>query len=348
MDINTGYQSRFSWERELAPKQFYLNYSSAAVREERVSALASIMTDTDKSRGILNSFTGEIKDGHHQIQAFSGDYSEAFTFWSDREITEEMLQSQKTIGRKLRALTESSSSPKERERMEYLTSHVEFLSPFAESWRQAIKLHKLLQEALELKKGGEQEKARSLVSSSGVPLWITLARNTREALLAIQRIVSDRNDLGTLASMHNKFERLALVRLRLSMKEFLGELPDEVEKIYQEVMRPDNEAVPRLFIPTRPAMLEAGKRCLITAVAPGPRGVIEVNLYTKISGGITWKAQSMKLKGRRTYEGYIGPVPAQVSFLDYYAEAKLAGHASSADLTAPLEAPDYYYSVTVI
>jgi len=57
----------------------------------------------------------------------------------------------------------------------------------------------------------------------------------RETFLSVQDYVSTRNDLGTLASMHNKYERLALFRLKASMKEFLGEVPPEVEKLYDEV-----------------------------------------------------------------------------------------------------------------
>ena len=59
----------------------------------------------------------------------------------------------------------------------------------------------------------------------------------REVFLDYQEIVSTRNDLGQLASMHNKYERLALYRLRASMKEFLGELPPEVERSFAEAAR---------------------------------------------------------------------------------------------------------------
>ena len=66
---------------------------------------------------------------------------------------------------------------------------------------------------------GDGDAAREKVRGEGVPLWLRLAPSVRSTVLAFQRIVATRPDLGTLASMHNKFVRLALVRLRLARKE---------------------------------------------------------------------------------------------------------------------------------
>ena len=113
------------------------------------------MNDADKNRKILNSFTGEIKNGHHQIQGFSGDYNEAFTFWEERKITDAVLRSQKEVAAELKKFRDASASPEERERLQYLLSHIDFLSPFADSWKQAHQLHVLIQDALKLKRGGQ-------------------------------------------------------------------------------------------------------------------------------------------------------------------------------------------------
>lgn len=348
MDINTGYQARFSWNKDDVPARYFQEYGNALVRTTRAEKFAHLMTDMDKNRLILDSFTGEIKDGHHQVQAFSGDYSEAFTFWSNNKISDEVLNSQKAVAQTLRELTDKADSLKEKERLEYLTKHIEFLSPFAESWRLAMEIHKNLQEALKLKRAGQLEQAKTLVQSSCVPLWISLAYKTREALLDIQRIVSDRNDLGTLASMHNKFERLALIRLRLSIKEFLGELPESVEEVFRYVTRPDTDAKPRLFIPTRPGMLERGKQVRIFAVAPGPQEVASVDLYFKPAGRESWESKRMELSGRRTFVGYLGPIEDDISLYEYYAEVTFAGSDIEPPLTAPLEAPKYVYKLTII
>ena len=69
--------------------------------------------------------------------------------------------------------------------------------------------------------------------------------------------------------MHNKYERLALYRLRASMKEFLGELPPEVERSFAESREPDGKAAPRAFVPTRPTVLRKGERVRINVVVPG-------------------------------------------------------------------------------
>ena len=99
-----------------------------------------------------------------------------------------------------------------------------------------------------------------MAQNEGVPLWLKLAPQVRAAMLAFQQIVATRNDLGTLASMHNKFVRIALVRLRLSIQEWLGELPPETEKLMEEVTGPDVSAPVRLFLPTRPTLLGKGER----------------------------------------------------------------------------------------
>ena len=109
--------------------------------------------------------------------------------------------------------------------------------------------------------------------------------------------------IGALASMHNKYERLALFRLRLSMKEFLGELPPETEKLWDEVRRPDPNAAQRVFIPTRPTLLRAGERVRVFAVAPGRGKVSRVSLYFRTSGSEKWNQRSMTLVGRRTFVG---------------------------------------------
>ena len=50
-----------------------------------------------------------------------------------------------------------------------------------------------------------------------------------------------------------------MYRLRASMKEFLGELPPEVERLFAEVREPDAKAAPRAFVPTRPTVLRKGE-----------------------------------------------------------------------------------------
>ena len=103
--------------------------------------------------------------------------------------------SQKQVAEELRALAAPATTA-EGERLNYLTRHIEFLTPYAESWSLAYHLHQVLQQAVELKKAGKAEEAREKVRVEGVPLWLKLAPLVREALLDFQEIVSTRNDLG--------------------------------------------------------------------------------------------------------------------------------------------------------
>ena len=194
MDADAGLQSRYSWDKALQPEGFFKAFAAAQVRAPRAANLAKVLDDTDRERLILCSFTGEIEDGHHQIHEYSGDYSEAFRFWLGYDPPPEVMKSQAKVAATLRELTESASSPAERERLNYLARFVEFLVPYSESWMLASRLHQILQQALELRKQGKAEEARQKVMAEGIPLWLKLAPLVREALLDFQEIVSTRND----------------------------------------------------------------------------------------------------------------------------------------------------------
>jgi hypothetical protein len=346
-DANAGFQARYSWEKTLQPAEYYRAYSRALARPPAAEKLAEILNETDRDRRILCSFTGEIKDGHYQIHEYSGDYDEAFQFWNGYEPPQEIKVAQKELAQQLRALAGPLESA-EHERLNYLARHVEFLVPYAESWSLAFRLHQVLQQAAELKKQGKAEDAGQKVRADGVPLWLKLAPLVREALLDFQGIVSTRNDLGTLASLHNKYERLALFRLRASMKEFLGELPSDVERVCEEVRRPDLQAAPRVFIPTRPTSLRPGDRLRIFAVALGGQEATRVTLFTRSASAEKWQAGAMKLVGRRTFVTEIETAPTAAPLLDYYVKAEFRVEGTASAATAPLEAPARFYTVTLL
>jgi hypothetical protein len=348
VDANAGFQSRYSWDKALQPAQYFRAFSAVQARTPRATKLAQVLEETDRERRILCSFTGEIKDGHHQIHEYSGDYNEAFQFWNGYEPSAEVRKSQVEVAKALRELTEAASSSAERERLDYLARHVEFLVPYSESWSLAYHLHQVLQQALELKKQGNPDEARKKVMAEGVPLWLKLAPLVREVFLQFQEIVSTRNDLGTLASMHNKFERLALFRLRASMKEFLGELLPETEKLLEEVRRPEPKASPRVFIPTRPTFLRQGETVRLFAVAPGGNKVTQVSLFTRVTGTEGWEAKAMSLVARRTFTAELKAPQAAKPLLDYYVEAAFVKEDGKLRTTAPLEAPQRFYTVTML
>lgn len=352
MDINAGFQSRYSWESPYTAEEHYQKYAQALVRQPAAKKVAQILNEADRDRRILCTFTGEIKDGHHQTHEYSGDYNEAFQYWNGYEPSMEVKESQTKVAADLRALTAPAWTA-EGERLNYITRHVEFLIPYSEAWSAAFALHKVLEKAAALKKDSKADEARDAVLREGIPLWLKLAPLVRESFAAVQDYVTTRNDLGTLASMHNKYERLALFRLRASMKEYLGQLPPEVEKLYEEVHRPIATSTPRLFIPTRPTLLRQGESVRIFAVAvEHPTHAHEVRLFTRLSGASQWVSSPMKHVGRQTYQGELKAPPGGSTFLDYFvrATARDAGvhpHLGDRSLSAPREAPGHFYTVTL-
>ncbi len=349
MDVDAGFQAANSWDKGLAPGQFFQRFASAQARAPRAAALAKVLEDTDRDRLILCSWTGKLKkDGHSEVNEYSGDYAEGFTFWDDHVPSEGILKSQAGVARQLRALTDAASSPAEHERLNYLARFVEFLTPYSQSWTLAHNLHLKLQQASELKKQNKAAEARQLILTEGVPLWLQIAPKVHEVFADYQEIVSTREDQGQLASMHNKYERLALDRLRASMKEFLGELPPEVEQAFAESREADAHAAPRAFVPTRPTVLRKGEHVHINVVVPGPAKVVRATLFTRSQDTHTWSSAPMKLVERRTYTADLPWRESAGPLLDYYVAAEVEAGGTKKIITTPPEAPQRFYAVTLL
>ncbi len=315
VDPTAGFLARFSWDENLTPADHYRNYSRTQAAGSRADRLAQVLTETDRDRKLLCTFTGDYKDGHAVTREFAGDYGEGFTFWNDYAPEPSVMNSQKQVAAALRALTDETGSSAERERLDYLTGHVEFLVSYAQAWTLAHQAHQVLQAAAGLKKNGEADAAAHKVRSEAVPLWLQLTPEVRSAMLRFQSIVSTRNDLGTLASLHNKFVRLALVRLRLSMKEYVGQLPTETEDLLRQVTRPDPQATERLFIPTRPSLLSRDERVRLTIVSTAGG---KVRLHTRARGTEQWNESPASSVARKTFEATLGPFPSGAEFAEYY------------------------------
>lgn len=343
VDPTVGFQSRASWEKEIKPAAYYQSYASSLARPGRAGQLAQILDDADRERRLLCTCPVQL-NGRSQHQEFASDYDEGFVFWKGYAIPESLIQSQKEVASALQGLVSASSSPAERARLEYLSKHVALLVPYADAWVAASRLHQLIQQAVELKRGGKAQEARAKVEAEGIPLWVTVATKVREVILDFQQIVSTRNDLGTLASMHNKLVRLALVRLPASIKEVLGELPETVRQIQAEAAQPDQSGGSRLIVPARPTILFKGESVRLSAVVPGPEPSAGVNLFTRLSGTKNWIRTPMSCAGRQTYAVQLGPFPDVASMADYYVEVDLSAFKK---LTAPFEAPIQTYTLTL-
>lgn len=348
MNANTGFMARYAWQKPLRPEVYYQHFAGALARAPRAAKLAETLNSTDRDRLILSSWSGKIVDGHHQIHEYSGDYDQAFQYWNGYEPPESVKQSQAKVAQELRSLTNEASSPAEYERVNYITRHVEFLVPYSDSWGAAFHLYQVLEKADNLRKAGKKEEAKAMVQTEGLPFWLKIAPEVREAILDFQEVVSTRNDLGTLASMHNKYERLALFRLPASMKEFILDLPPEVQKASDEALAPDSEAHPRVFIPTRPTVLDPGEYVRIFAVAIGGREVNTPDLFSRRTSSGAWSSTSMTRVGRRTFTAEMAAANGEGPLLDYYVRAEFNTSGGKLTACAPIEGPHRFYTITLV
>lgn len=343
VDPTAGFQARFSWQERPTPAIYYQAYARTQAAGERGQKLARLLDDIDRNRSILSTYGGEGADGHAIQRQYSGDYSEAFSFWRDFAPEPAILESGKKAAASMRAIAGQAQSPAEQERLQYLARFVEFLVPYADAWNLAQRLHNVTREASAMKKSGDAAGARSKVAADAVPVWLELAPKVRRVMLLYQSIVATRNDQGQLASMQNKLVRLALVRTRLAMKEFLGDLPSQVETLYRQMIAPDPAAKPRIFLPTRPTLFAKGERVRLLIVIPGAAAVAGVTLHTRLRGG-EWTAHPAGLLGRKTYAATLGPFATTSEMVEYYVTAE----ADRTRLIAPLSAPAAGYTATLV
>jgi hypothetical protein len=348
MDVNANFQSRYSWDRDLSAAEYFRTFGALQTREPRGRQLAELLDAIERDHLILCTEKDDSLPGLYKFTRYSGDYHDVFVPGLGFEPSEKMKKSQMEVVRQLHALTAAASSPEERERLNYLTAYVETFVPYAESWSVGAQLHKVLERAAKLKKDGQTEAARQLVLAEGVLLWLKMAPLVRETLLVYQNIVSTRSDLGQLVSMHNKYERIALYRYKASIKEYLKELPPEMEKAFTEARLPDPKVTPRVFIPTLPTLLDEGGRLRISAVVVGGEKVLRATLFTRLAGAVRWTGRPMKLLGRRTYQCELQKPAVAGLWLDYYVQAEVEGREGRIQLTVPVEAPTRTYTVTLI
>jgi hypothetical protein len=261
------------------------------------------------------------------VQAeLSGDYSEAFNYESSQPDLA-LLSMQRKVAERFREIAGEASSPTEKERLGYFSGFVGLMVPYCDALELAHEVGGILTEATKLRADSKEDDARELVLSKGVPLWLTMAPLVRQTMLTYQNIVSTRNDQGQLASMQNKFVRISLERLRLSIKEFLGELPAEVNQAYESAITAKSACSTRVFMPTRPSLLAAGDTVRVFIVVPGEEAAADVLLHIRCQGRNEWSSQTAKLA-------------------EYYVSATIMGQGAAH--LAPLEAPQHVYRLSVI
>ena len=350
IEPTANFQARHSWDQSLTPEQSYRSYAITQASQERVPALAELLDDVDKNHRLLATGTGETRpDGRAVFQELSGDYSEAFlhhdSLYSD--LPQSLLTAQREVIAQLGRMLDEATSPEEREGLGYLYGQVGFLDPYAHAWLAGAKLQHLIREQHKQRQNGAGEAAEATIREQGVPLWLEVLKYTRQAMLAFQHTVATRNDLGMLASLHNKFVRIAVMRLRASLEEFLEELPPEAELAAAEAVAPDDELSGRVIVPTRPTRLSPGESIQISAIAPGSHEIRSITINWRYLETQSWHSRPMQIVGRRTYTADL-EMPADADpGIEYYVEATFADGLQPLVVTAPVSGSRQGYLITI-
>jgi hypothetical protein len=122
--------------------------------------------------------------------------------------------------------------------------------------------------------------------------------------------------------MQNKLVRIALERLRLSLQEFVGELPPAVEQVYAAAISAEEVPAARVFLPTRPSILRAGESLRLFAVAVGTGSAPDLALLVRPLGARGWASAAARHEGRGVFSVTLGPFAEQVSAVEYRLQAR--------------------------
>ena len=322
VDPTATYLARGAWDSSLTAKAHYARYAHSQASGQRAAALAQLFVDCDMGHAITATHTGSQEPGgfagHVELAA---DYQEAFKY-RENQPDAALLPVQRHTASRFAELARAAGSAVERERLTYLAGFVGFMVPYCDAYRNAHALDAILARAGELRKSGDAPGAKQLVLNEGVRLWMTLAPQVREAILTFQGIVATRNDLGQLASMQNKLVRIAIERLRLSLEEFVGELPPEAQSVYAATISPVTDAAPRIFLPTRPSVLRRAESLRLFAVTSGLGNDSTLRFLTRHLGESEWSKSVPLHEGRGVFSVTLGPFNDEaMATIEYRLEA---------------------------
>jgi hypothetical protein len=322
VDPTATFFARAAWDRDLKAKTHYTRYAKSQAAGPRAGSLAALLMECDLGRAIASTHTGD-KDtgGFAKHIELSADYNESFKY-RDVQPDPALLPVQRSIAERFAALTRAAASPIERERLAYLAGFVGFMVPYCDAYRNAHALDAILGQAARLREAGDANGARDLVLRDAVPLWMSLAPQVREAVLTFQSVIATRNDLGQLASMQNKLVRIAIERLRLSLEEFVGELPPQVEQMYEAVISPQESPAARIFLPTRPSLLRPAESLRLFAITHGIGSTPDLVLLTRALGEQDWRSTPARHEGRGVFSVMLGPCDPGISAIEYRLQAK--------------------------
>ena len=344
VDPTATYLARASWDSNLTATKHYQNFCAAQASGGRAAEMATLFEECDRGHDISSTFLGtRDKQGFANTRELTGDYDEAFNY-ATVEPDPTVLPHQRVMAEKFQQLVSQATSPTEKDRIGYFASFVGFMVPYCDAFEKAHQLNAVLQQAVALRAAGNNHAARAEVLAHGVPLWLAMAPMVRETMVQYQAAIATRNDQGQLASMQNKFVRLALERLRLSIKEFLNEQTDAMNTAYVTATSAADANRARLFIPTRPSLMKPGESLRIFIVASGQPNVLEIKLLTRRQGTQTWQSSPVVHAGRSVYAAKLGPFAAGDDTIEYCATVADGKESFSAPPQAPLRT----YTLSVV
>ena len=322
VDPTATYFARAAWDARLTAKTHYGQFARTQASRGRADALAALLDECDEGRAIASTDTGQKGAEGFTVQIeLTADYQQGFKY-QENQPDPAMLPRQARMASRFAALARQAASGLESERLGYLAGFVGFMVPYCEAYTQAHALDAILAQAIAKRKAGDTDGARALVLRDAVPLWVGLLPEVRDAVLAFQSVVATRNDLGQLASMQNKLVRIAVERLRLSLEEFVGDLPETALAAYRAALAPDKEGKARLFLPTRPSILRPGEPLRLFVVAPGlPEGGV-VALRWRRTGGHDWTTAQATHEGRSVFSVTVVAPPDARNGIEYRVEAR--------------------------
>ncbi len=346
VDPTATYLARAGWDQHLTASAHYQSFCSAMASGERAGRLAELFNACDSGRAIASTFLGKrTSEGYAITRELSGDYDQAFLY-EKFQADPALLQNQRRVAQQFQDLVAEASSPIERDRLGYFAGYVGLMVPYCSSYEKAHRLGLVLDEAVQLRAAGNTAQAGALVLEKGLPLWLALAPLVRATMLKFQGIIATRNGQGQLSSMQNKFVRIALERLRLSIAEFI-DLPPSADQAYRVATTPDRANQARVFIPTRPSLLQPDQYLRLFIVAPGiDPAEADVRFHVRREGRNEWETQAAQHAGRNVYTVQLGPFSARDGSARYYASA--SSGTQSTRLVDPPQAPSNTYSVNLI
>ena len=344
VDPTATYLARAAWDKSLTSGANYRFYCGSQAQGQRADELAALMEEADRDHTIASSFRGVYdKNGFAEVVPITPDYEEGFLY--DAEVpSSSLLSIQHGTAKRFNQLAANATSALEQETIGYFAGFVSLTASYCDALALAHEAGALLKQAVTLRTAGSKAEARKLVLGQAAPLWQRMAPLVRQTMLTFQSIVATRNDQGQLASMQNKFVRIALERLRLSIKELADELPPEMEEAYGTAISADQANPVRLFIPTRPSLLKAGGAVRIFLVFTGQSALTSIVLRTRRLGEADWADIPATHAGRAVYAVRLGPFSASDAAIEYYAVAQT----EHGPITAPLQAPHNAHVLSIL